>query len=259
MRALFKKLLYYFCAPCRPHRSLTIRYAFPLVFAVAAILSAAAIVSDNRSFIHLDSSAQTVKAGDTFQIKVYVSASVPVNAVDIRLAFPSDQIQILGIDKGQSVITLWAQDPYVDTNTVILQGGTFRRGFVGDHLIATINAKAIQTGLAKFSTDQVTLLAGDGSGSKVQVAQSNADSATFYIANADGTPAASQNNPIGVQGAASVVIITDIDGDGKVTLADVSKFMAGWFSGGTIYDFNHDGHMTFADFAIILADSFFGH
>jgi hypothetical protein len=228
------------------------------VFAIAALLSAAAIIStDNKSFIHLESTGGVIKAGEQFQIKVYVSASVPVNAVDIKLSFPSEQIEVTGIDKGQSVITLWAQDPYVKDNSVVLQGGTFRRGFVGDHLIATINAKAIQTGLARFTTNNVTLLAGDGSGTEVQVAKSDKDSTSLYITNADGTSVANTSGAVGVQGNASIVIITDIDGDGQVTLADVSSFMVGWFSGSVIYDFNGDGRMTFTDFAIILSDSFF--
>jgi hypothetical protein len=252
---LHKKILYFFCTSCQPNTSTTVRFAFPMFVAFAAVLGAVAIVSDTKSFIHLESSATSVVAGESFSIGVYVNAHVPVNAVDIKLDFPENQIEIIGIDTGESVITLWTQEPKVENNTVILSGGTFRRGFIGDHLVATINARAIETGVAKFSVDDVLLLAGDGSGSKVTVTKTDEDSTTLYVKKEDGS-VATQEEGISVQGETSVVLITDIDGDGQVTLVDISRFMSAWTIRTTIYDFNGDGVMTFRDFGIILADSF---
>jgi hypothetical protein len=188
------------------------------VFAFAALLAASAIVSENKSFVHLESSAKSVRAGEQFSIDVYVTAHVPVNAVDLTLDFPKEQISIVGIDKGQSVITLWTEEPSVKGNSVVMRGGTFRKGFIGNHLIATINARATQTGVAEFSV---------------------------------GTESA-----VGVKGDVAILLVTDIDGDGVVSLVDISRFMGAWSTGGTVYDFNGDGAMTFRDFGIILSDSF---
>jgi len=251
----YKKILYFFCTNCQPNRSSTIKYAFPLIFAVAALLGTAAVVSNSKSFIHLESSSSSVRSGQTFQIDVYVTAHVPINAVDINLTFPKEQISIVGIDIGESVITLWTEEPYIKNNSVILQGGTFRKGFLGDHKIATINARAIQTGLAQFTAEDVVLLAGDGSGTAVKVSETGKESTSLYIAHEDGTFTPVKEG-VGLQGTASVVLITDIDGDGKVTLGDISRFMAAWSSRAVIYDFNGDGAMSFRDFGIILADSF---
>jgi len=148
----------------------------------------------------------------------------------------------------------------VEGSAVILRGGTFRRGFRGDHLIATINAKATETGLARFSIEDVILLAGDGSGTEVTVAKTGTDSTSLLIAHEDGTFAPSTDGgsetAVGLQGVATIVIITDIDGDGQVTLADISRFMFAWSTRTVVYDFNGDGKMSFRDFGIILADSF---
>jgi hypothetical protein len=252
---LFKQILYFFCSNCRSNKSSTVRYAFPLVFTLAAFLGAAAIVTDNKSFIHLESSVASVKAGEMFEITIFVSAHVPVNAVDITLEFPKNQISIVSIDKGESVLTLWTQEPRVENNKVYLTGGTFRRGFIGDHIIATINARATQSGLAKFSVDTVSLLAGDGSGTKVSVTKNDKESTTLFITKEDGTKTP-ETDAVGVQGVTSVVLVTDIDGDGQVTLADISRFMAAWNNKSITYDFNGDGTMSFRDFGIILADSF---
>lgn len=252
---LVNKILYFFCSTCRPNQSSTVRYAFPLIFTIAAFLGASAVVSTNKSYIHLESSSTQVKAGDTFHVDVYVNATVPVNAVDISVEFPKEQIVVTGINTGESVITLWAKDPYVQGNKVIMQGGTFRKGFSGDHLIATINAKATQSGIAQFSANDVVLLAGDGSGSQVAVTKTGKDATSLYIAKEDGT-FSKPTDAVGIKGSANVMIVTDIDGDGKVTLSDISSFMAAWSSKSTLYDFNHDGVMSFRDFGIILADSF---
>lgn len=253
-----KEIFYFFCTSCRPNRSRTVRYAFPIVFSALAILGALAVTSTNKSFIHIESSATSVRAGETFMIDVYVSAHVPMNAVDIRLQFPESQVEILGIDTGESVITLWTEEPSVEDNTVILSGGTFRRGFLGDHLIATINAKAVDTGLAHFMVSDSLLLAGDGSGTKIEAQDTGEQDAKLYIANADGTltSASKEENSTSISGNVEIRIITDIDGDGSVGLNDISRFMSAWVSQSVIFDFSGDGKMTFRDFGIILADSF---
>lgn len=256
---LLRYIIHTICAPCRPNRSATVRYAFPLVFAFAALVGTAALLNSSGSYIHLTSSTQTVQAGESFEVDVFVNAHVPVNAIDIQLRFPEEYVEIKGIDTGESVITLWTQEPYVEDDTVVLRGGTFRKGFRGDHKIATINAVARQSGLAQITVGDVLLLAGDGSGSKVAVSKSADASRTVYIADTNGKmPDAEGTHGDGVelQGTATVFVVTDIDNDGQVTLTDIGVFMSEWSSRDIIYDFNGDGLMTFRDFGIILAHYF---
>lgn len=242
-------LFYRLCTTCRPNTSATVRFAFPVIFTMA-VFAAAAVVSDSESYVRLQASTSNVEEGRTFSVDVFAFAHTPVNAIDITLSFPEDQVEVMGVDTGASVITLWTQEPYVSGNKVVLSGGTYRRGFVGEHLIATIKMRGKATGLAQFTTSNPRFLAGDGSGSEVAVNETK-ESVSLYIFN--------DENPLGSIGAqANLEIITDVDGDGSVTLKDVSMFMAAWFSGKSIrYDFNNDGKVTFKDFSIILADSFF--
>tara|TARA_B100000745_G_scaffold152944_1_gene100101 strand:+ start:288 stop:1061 length:774 start_codon:yes stop_codon:yes gene_type:complete len=253
IRELLKRIFW----PYRRHKSRTVRYAFPLIFVVAAFLGANVINSETKSFIEVESSTQNVRAGEMFEIDVYVSVHAPVNAVDIELTFPPEQVQVTGIDTGESVITLWAEDPYVEQNTVVLRGGTFRKGFLGRHLIATINARAKETGVAYFEVTNSTFLSGDGSGSEVAISENGEEKAQLYITNADGAITLSgSDDSTGVEAAVAIRIVTDIDGDGDVSLQDISRFMAAWNSKAEVFDFSGDGKMTFRDFAIILAQSF---
>lgn len=251
----FQRLFYNVCVTCRPNKSRTVRYAFPLAFTALAFMGAAALLTENSSYIKISTTNRSVTAGELFSVDVYASAAVPVNTVDIAVQFPKEQIEIKGIDTGESVITIWTKDPYVEGDAVILQGGTFRKGFLGEHLIATINARAKESGTAKFTVDQSRFLAGDGRGTTVTIEDAGYESLTMYV---DVEPDANDAEAAGtLGGTVTVGIYTDINGDGNVDMNDILSFMSAWRSKTVAYDFNGDGRMSFVDFAIILADSFF--
>jgi hypothetical protein len=227
----------------------TVRYMFPALLTFAALFSLASIVSTQSSYIRLESSNTSIEAGERFTLHIYASSHVPVNAVDITLAFDKSSVEVLEVDRGQSVLTIWTEDPIIKSNKVILRGGTFRKGFLGEHEIASIDLRAVSTGLGTFEAKDVMLLAGDGSGTPVKVSKSVDSSLSFFIYDENTDPETIAVN-------VKVKIVTDINGDGKVTLADISAFMAAWSSKAATYDFNSDGKMTFKDFSIILADFF---
>ncbi len=236
---------------CRRDSDTTsVRYMFPVVIGGLAFLAASVITSGDVSYIRLESSVKTIEAGERFSLSVYAYAHVPVNAVDITLQFDPRSVQVLGVDRGESVITLWAEDPKVSTNLITLRGGTFKRGFLGDHLVAIVELQAITTGQTLFKANEVILLAGDGTGSGVATGEALDSSTSVFIFD-DST------DPTSIAAAIGVSVVTDIDGDGAVSLRDISIFMASWAAKDRMLDFNGDGRMTFRDFSILLSDYFF--
>lgn len=232
-------------------RSRSVRFMFPVIIGGFAFLAASVITSGDVSYIRLESSVKTIKAGERFSVAVHAFAHEPVNAVDITLTFDPKSVKVLGIDRGESVITLWAEDPKVTNNRITLRGGTFRRGFLGDHLLGRVELQAITTGQTLFSASNVLLLAGNGTGESVKTGSAQDSSTTVYIFDEN-------TDPSSIAAAIGVSVITDIDGDGKVALKDISIFMSSWSSKDSIFDFNGDGKMTFRDFSILLADYFRG-
>lgn len=228
----------------------TVKYMFPLVLGFVALLGAT-VINTSGSYIRLEPSQTEVMAGERFSIDVYASAHVPVNALDIKIEYLPDVVTVLSIDKAQSVLTIWTEEPVIGTNTISLSGGTFRRGFIGEHLVATIKVEAKSSGQTEFMVSEAELLAGDGKGTPVAVSGTGAASRTsFYIYDQN-------EDPTKISANLGMRLNPDIDGDGKVTLRDISSFMAAWNSKQTSYDFNSDGRMNFVDFSIILAKSFF--
>ena len=244
-----KERLRNFFGNLKPKKGGTVRFMFPVILGFAVILGANTI-SSQSSYVRLEANTTTIRAGDRFSLEVYAYAHVAVNAVDISLSFNPNSVEVLGVDKGQSVLTIWTEEPRIEADKVILRGGTFRRGFIGEHKIATIELRAKDTGQTSFSTGDVMLLAGDGQGTPVSVSETSDSKLSLYVYDENESP-----DNIGV--AVEVNLLTDLDGDGKVSLRDISAFMSAWASRSESFDFNGDGRMTFRDFSIILASFFF--
>lgn len=219
---------------------------FSLTFALLLILSVASVVGSAKSTIVLEASKQQPAPGESFTISVYAVATTPVNAVSLTIAYPEDTIEIVGIDRGESVITLWTSDPRVENGSVILEGGTYRKGFVGKHLIATIRAKARSVGEIVITTKEASLLAGDGRGTKIDAKVGEDSTVKVQIAEAGDT----------LEGKAVVLLVSDVNGDGTISFDDIAIFMLEWVKQNNRYDFNNDGAMTFTDFSILLANYF---
>ncbi len=225
--------------------SRTVRYTFPFAFFTLILVGAAATISSQRSYISITTDA-SFEEGNEVTVSVHAYAHVPVNAVNVVLAYPKDQLTYSGIDIGESVITLWTEDPYERDGKIHLSGGVFQQGFIGEHLIGKVRFKPKTSGIAYITLDSVDLVAGDGRGTPVETETTSNNSVRLYLDDSDGELVA----------RGEILIVTDIDGSGGVDLSDISTFMAAWFSRRQTFDFNGDGKMTFRDFSILLFDSF---
>ena len=235
----------------QPTKVVTIRYMFPLVMlSIFALLGAAVIKGNEKSYVRLEPSQTMVMKDEHFSIDIYAYAHIPVNAIDIAVEFSPDMVEVESVDTGRSVLTIWTKEPVIENDTIMFGGGTYRRGFLGEHLVATIKVKAKYSGKTEFMVRDAQLLAGDGKGTAVMVDEASSLTKTsFYIYDQN-------EDPSQITAKLGIRINPDIDGDGNVSLRDISAFMASWQSKDTTYDFNDDGRMNFFDFSIILAKSF---
>ena len=116
----------------------TVRYAFPIVVIAALFAGLASVVTENSSYVTIKTDVDTVTRDQQFFIDVSVTAHVPINAVDLQLSYPEALLRVDSIDVGSSVITLWTEEPHTKDGVINLRGCTFRRGFIGEHAVASI-------------------------------------------------------------------------------------------------------------------------
>lgn len=238
--------------PWRAHRHITIRSAFPLLVTLTAVFGLTASLTSEHTKILIEVDKERFYQDEQIVIDVYIVATVAVNAVNIAVAIP-EQLKVESIDTGNSVITLWTEPPSFKNGLVRLSGGTYRRGFIGKHKIATIKARAVTTGVAFVALQQQEAYAGDGTGNPIVLDSASLNSVQLYLL--DGKP--DNITEYTIDGRIAIGVMGDLDNDGKVTLADISIFMSNWQSKSSIIDFNGDGRMSFRDFSIILSRFFF--
>jgi hypothetical protein len=253
MIAVFKKILskITFQKDLESETGRPVRYIFStFLIGLIALLSATVLMSNNNSYIKLVVSDDYMRQGESFVIDVYVNAKVAINAVDIEIQYQPESVEIISVDKAKSVLTIWTREPQFNNGVISFSGGTYRRGFIGEQPVVSIKARAKVSGQTEFRVAGVELLAGDGQGSKVPTEISGRSRTSFIIYDDNATDDR-------IEARIDVRVNPDIDGDGKVTLRDISAFMAAWHSKNAFYDFNNDGRMNFRDFSIILAEFFF--
>lgn len=225
----------------------TVRYAFPIVVIATIFAGLASVATESNSYVTISSPVTTISRDQEFYIDIAVSAHIPINAIDLVISYSEETLDVLAIDTGMSVITLWTENPYAENGKIYLRGGTFRKGFLGEHEVARIKVRAKDAGEARFFVSGTEFIAGDGLGTPVNATETEQNELKIAVLGDDRGV---------ISGGATISIVTDTDGDGDVDLGDISDFMTAWFTRANMYDFNHDGKMTFSDFSILLADSF---
>ncbi len=251
----YKRILFSICTMCRPHQRGPVRRFFSLGL-MAALLSAGtfALLQQNstQNIISITSDSSTVVVGEPFFIDVKVTTALDINAVEIDINYPENRLRIDNLRDGESVLSIWTQDPVAKNGRVLLRGGTFRRGFSGVHRIIRMRGTALRPGNIELTFGESVLIRGDGAGSRVSGRNISFESLSIRAVSRDDPLAQELFDQSRTPDTASLK--TDLTGDGRVTMVDISIFLDAWSRRDRLFDFSGDGLMTFRDFSIILAD-----
>lgn len=205
--------------------------------------------------VYLTPSQATHSLNETFTVAVKVKADEPVNVFKGRLEFDPNHLQIEKIDYNTSLADLWAEEPWYSNGagTVSFIGGTTKPGgFRGDEVLLTITLRGTQVGQSTLHLTELRVLRHDGLGTDAGLA--TPIDALFIVPEVVleretvAKPKEMERNIATLATEKS----TDLNGDGRHSIADLSIFMRHLATQNPRSDFNGDGLVSGADLSIIL-------
>jgi len=187
-------------------------------------------------FLLQSGSSSFLTVGESADITLVAQTNIPVNVVGGSLTFTPDIISIESIDRSNSVVDIWSEEPLISAPTGIVQ---FSGGIISEDAAEKLNGKIFSTklkmqrvGMGTVTLKNPELLANNGEGTNVV---SGYSLIKFYV-RAVGTPS------------------PDINNDGALSIADVnSLYLKAFRAYNPAYDLNLDGKVSAADIRILIS------
>lgn len=141
-------------------------FLFILVFGMPASLHAAAIFFETKT--------GSVSPGQDFRVNVFLNTEgEEVNAIEGKVAFPRDLLELKEIQDGNSVITFWIEKPKLRQGAIFFSGVT-PGGFSGQkEQMLSLIFRAKKAGNALIDTDGIRVLRNDGEGTETKITVKN--------------------------------------------------------------------------------------
>ncbi|MCK4918588.1 MAG: hypothetical protein KAS02_02285 [Candidatus Pacebacteria bacterium] len=138
---------------------------FSIIFTIAFLTS---LNITEAATLYLLPEYKNIDIGQEFFVDVKVNSENDfINAVQSTISFPSNIIEILSIDKHESVFNFWIDEPDIEENEITFIGGT-AKGVSGDSLqIIRIQCKSIGAGIASVNISKSVITANDGKGTNI--------------------------------------------------------------------------------------------
>lgn len=206
--------------------------------------------------IRVEPNAQTVTLNEPFTVTVLVEASAPVNVFKGNLHFDPEVMVVNSISYNSSIADLWAEEPWYSNGagTINFIGGTTRAGgFTGTDSLLSVTFLPVTAGNAVLTLHEARVLLHDGLGTDATLA--DPIDGLFTVAQ----EVIEEQTVFKKSGEESKVAITpkepttDLNNDGKQTIADLSIFMRHLVTQDPASDFNGDGTVGSADLSILMA------
>ena len=190
-----------------------------------------------ETVIKLTPQDKNVIVGNEFPLTIAINAAQAVNAVGAVITFPKEYLEVVKLSKENSMLTVWSEEPAFsnEAGTITFSGINLSGGVTGERLVLTAILKSKKIGSAPVAFSDAQVLAHDGQGTEVVKKKIGV---TYTIAEKRPAPS------------------TDINGDGKISIADVSIVVFYLGKTGTSaakYDLSGDGKVTLIDLSILVS------
>ncbi|OGZ05640.1 MAG: hypothetical protein A2845_04760 [Candidatus Lloydbacteria bacterium RIFCSPHIGHO2_01_FULL_49_22] len=184
--------------------------------------------------VYFSPSQETIASGTIFAVEMRLSSERSINAVGVSIDYPPEILEVLKVEKSESLLNLWIEEPEYTNQPgrLSFSGGVSEKGgFHGEGALVSVIFRANQPGVAHVAVIGAQVLAHDGKGTALT------------------TELGKGRYTIGTMGR----IPSDLNEDGKVAMSDVAKFAEHW---GTpydaFYDLNGNGKVDLNDLLLLI-------
>lgn len=134
-----------------------LRYLLIAVIAFIFVSMADVSYAQDTAKIIFTSATPNTEAGQTMLVNVVVDSSVPVNAVEARIAYPGSKFKLLSVNYANSQFSIQAQESSSNGNVTIVRGNVVPR--TGKNLLATLVFESTADGdIDDFSYSDTSLV-----------------------------------------------------------------------------------------------------
>lgn len=130
----------------------------------------APFVQADEAELFIISSGESHVVGETITVSIKLSSDTQVNAIEGRLQFSNEKVEIVQILKTESIVELWVEGPSFSNKQGVIRfsGGIPKFGFIGDDAkLFDIVFRIIDSGPAKVTWSFGQVLRADGTGTNI--------------------------------------------------------------------------------------------
>lgn len=190
-----------------------------------------------------------------FTVEIVVESKEPVNVFNGELRFDNEILEVESIDYNTSIADLWAEKPWFENGEGTLNftgGSTDEGGFLGTGPLITVHFKALGEGDGTLVIYDAHILKHDGLGSFAKLEE---PIDALFDVESDAREKSIMPKTRSAESTYKVVAelpSTDLNGDGRQSITDVSIFMLNLAGSDPRYDFNLDGKVNAQDLSILM-------
>jgi hypothetical protein len=213
------------------------------------------VISEPLGDMYVEPAGKTISVGQIFSVRLMVKSLVPTNVFAGELLFDNDILAVDSIDYNTSIADIWAKKPWYSNGagTINFIGGTTHKdGFLGTDALMTITFKAVGAGDGTLSINDPRILRYDGKGTDLTLPDPIDTVVTVQQEEQQFSNTVTKEHVSTPINVVKTPPSTDLNGDGKQSILDISIFILHLGSNDPRYDFNLDGKVNTDDLSILL-------
>lgn len=125
--------------------------------------------------IYFDTKNQEITVNQQFKTDILLNTkNEEINAIEGKVIFPGDILELKEIRDANSIINLWIEQPKIDSNNRIVFSGVTPGGYKGEKgLLISLIFQAKKEGQSTIEISEAKALRNDGKGTPVSLVNSN--------------------------------------------------------------------------------------